>query len=227
MDRYIAWPGQALAYKIGQLKILELRERAKKALGDKFDLRAFHDQVLDSGALPLDVLSDRIDAWIAAQKSAASEISHAPGKLAAHERFFFGVLHGVSFCKNYPTKRCDLSSYRPANRHERLGKRKSSRYGPTFSVMMPGSGSPIILQSPCFLADFGTYFAVFCAGSRLFWPRLGEGQGREAPGLPGTLLLDAPSDRIDARIAAKKPASHQMDAACRVAVGFRESIALD
>jgi uncharacterized protein (DUF885 family) len=71
VDRYIAWPAQATAYKIGQLKILELRDRAKKALGDKFDLRAFHDQVLDAGALPLDVLTDRIDAWIAAQKAAS------------------------------------------------------------------------------------------------------------------------------------------------------------
>jgi uncharacterized protein (DUF885 family) len=67
-DRYIAWPGQALAYKVGQLKILELRDRAKKALGPKFDLRAFHDEVVDSGALPLDVLDQRVNDWIAAQK---------------------------------------------------------------------------------------------------------------------------------------------------------------
>jgi uncharacterized protein (DUF885 family) len=73
VDRYIAWPSQALAYKVGQLKILELRDRAKKALGDKFELRAFHDQVLDAGALPLDVLSDRIDGWIAGQKAAAAK----------------------------------------------------------------------------------------------------------------------------------------------------------
>jgi len=69
VDRYIAWPAQALGYKIGQLKILELRTRAQQALGPKFDLKAFHDQVVDSGALPMDVLDARINAWIAAQKS--------------------------------------------------------------------------------------------------------------------------------------------------------------
>ena len=72
VDRYISTPGQALAYKVGQLTILRLRERAQKALGAKFDIRAFHDQVVDAGALPLDVLSDRIDDWISAQVGANS-----------------------------------------------------------------------------------------------------------------------------------------------------------
>jgi uncharacterized protein (DUF885 family) len=70
-DRYITWPGQALAYKMGQLKILELREHAKKELGDKFDIRAFHDEILGGGALPLDVLETRVTAWIGTQKAKA------------------------------------------------------------------------------------------------------------------------------------------------------------
>ena len=68
VDRYIAWPGQALAYKLGQMKILELRERARQALGQRFDLRAFHDAVLDEGPLPLDILDTRINAWIEQQE---------------------------------------------------------------------------------------------------------------------------------------------------------------
>lgn len=68
VDRYIAWPGQACAYKIGQLKISELRARAERALADKFDLRAFHDAVLGSGAIPLPTLEAKIDRWIAARK---------------------------------------------------------------------------------------------------------------------------------------------------------------
>jgi uncharacterized protein (DUF885 family) len=69
-DRYIGWPGQALGYKLGQLKILELRAKAEQALGPKFDIKAFHDEVVDSGALPLNLLETRTDAWIDSQKAA-------------------------------------------------------------------------------------------------------------------------------------------------------------
>ena len=68
-DRYIAWPAQALSYKLGQLKFRELRERAKKELGPQFDIRKFHDEMLDGGTLPLDLLDARTDKWIAQQKS--------------------------------------------------------------------------------------------------------------------------------------------------------------
>ena len=68
-DRYIAWPAQALSYKLGQLKFRELRERAQKELGPKFDIRSFHDEMLDGGTLPLDLLEARTDKWIAEQKA--------------------------------------------------------------------------------------------------------------------------------------------------------------
>ena len=67
VDRYIAWPAQALSYKMGQMKILELRARAQRELGAKFDLRAFHDAVLDQGPLPLDILEMKINEWITTQ----------------------------------------------------------------------------------------------------------------------------------------------------------------
>lgn len=69
IDRYIAWPGQALAYKIGQLKIRELRTLAEKELGPKFDKRKFHDAVLENGAIPLNLLESHVKAWIAQEKS--------------------------------------------------------------------------------------------------------------------------------------------------------------
>jgi uncharacterized protein (DUF885 family) len=67
VDRYIAWPGQALAYKLGQLEIVKLREQARQKLGDKFDIRNFHDEVLGNGALPLDILDSEVNAWINSQ----------------------------------------------------------------------------------------------------------------------------------------------------------------
>ena len=69
IERYIVMPGQATAYKIGMLKIVELREKAKRELGDQFDIRAFHDTVLANGAVPLSVLEELVDEWIAEVKA--------------------------------------------------------------------------------------------------------------------------------------------------------------
>ena len=72
VDRYVAWPGQALGYKLGQMTILKLREEAKRELGDRFDIRKFHDAVLEEGPLPLDVLEEQVHKWVEKQKAIAA-----------------------------------------------------------------------------------------------------------------------------------------------------------
>jgi len=74
-DRYIVWPGQALGYKIGQLKILELRDYARQELGNRFDIRKFHDEVLGAGSLPMDVLETRVKGWVADEKQAGARVT--------------------------------------------------------------------------------------------------------------------------------------------------------
>jgi len=81
VNRYIAWPGQALAYKLGQLEILKLRQYAKEQLGDKFNIRNFHDEILDSGALPLDVLDKHVREWVGKQKTGVAAGAQQPGSL--------------------------------------------------------------------------------------------------------------------------------------------------
>ena len=85
-DRYIAWPGQALAYKMGQLEIRKLRERTKAELGAGFSIRAFHDEIINGGAMPLDLLDARVNAWIASQKPANASVMapSAPPASVAH-----------------------------------------------------------------------------------------------------------------------------------------------
>src|SRR4051794_6895782 len=84
-DRYIAWPGQALAYKIGQLTIRKLRDEARQQLGPKFDIKAFHDEILNGGAMPLDLLQERVERWIK-QQAAKTAASEKPNSAVANRR---------------------------------------------------------------------------------------------------------------------------------------------
>jgi uncharacterized protein (DUF885 family) len=79
IDRYIYWPGQALSYKLGELKIKELRARATNELGPKFNVKEFHEVVLGSGAIPLDMLENNVNAWIAKKKAALGMASNKTG----------------------------------------------------------------------------------------------------------------------------------------------------
>ncbi len=76
VDRYIAWPAQALSYKLGQLEILKLREQAQKELGARYDIRAFHDEILDGGSLPMDVMDARVTVWIRSQRPVEASAAH-------------------------------------------------------------------------------------------------------------------------------------------------------
>jgi len=79
IDRYVNWPAQSLGYKIGQLKFIELRERARQRLGSQFDIRKYHEQVLDAGSLPLDLLEQRVDRWIQAQEKTSQSAGDESG----------------------------------------------------------------------------------------------------------------------------------------------------
>jgi uncharacterized protein (DUF885 family) len=74
-DRYIAWPGQALAYKMGQLTIRKLRDDARVQLGSKFDIKAFHDEILNGGSMPLDLLQDRVHRWLKEQSPRTASVA--------------------------------------------------------------------------------------------------------------------------------------------------------
>jgi uncharacterized protein (DUF885 family) len=101
-DRYIAWPAQALSYKLGQPKIRELRDRGQKELGPKFDIRKFHDEMLDDGTLPLDLLQARTDKWIAQQKMkwrGTDSCGDSRPRLPGRAKLGYAFVNGTASCR--------------------------------------------------------------------------------------------------------------------------------
>jgi uncharacterized protein (DUF885 family) len=124
-DRYIVWPGQALAYKIGQMKIAELRERAQQALGPRFDIRAFHDEVLGAGALPLDLLEERIDSWLSTLSGQTGSLLNKPQTSSLRQEGPHDVrafLTGVSGARGRSDAGKDLRSAHPLPVREAPGE---------------------------------------------------------------------------------------------------------
>jgi uncharacterized protein (DUF885 family) len=110
VERYIVAPGQACSYKVGMLKILELRERAKQALGERFDLRAFHDVMLKNGCVPLEILEQLVDEWIEKSRGGKTRFQQA----------FSGVFRrsGVSAERRHPHHKHQISGTLPRRRCE-------------------------------------------------------------------------------------------------------------
>jgi hypothetical protein len=106
IDRYISWPGQALAYKIGQLKMLELRQKCEQALGDEFDVRAFHDEMLGAGALPMEILETRMNRWLADVGAALAANSLRAGRRPCGTQCNAAVDHPPRQAPPFPRDNC-------------------------------------------------------------------------------------------------------------------------
>ena len=146
MERYINWPGQATSYKIGQLKIVELRRRAEQALGNRFDIRDFHEVILGNGALPLDVLESQVDAYIASRKSLNIMADTPPDRLSLNHRspyFDADTLRRGVGIRFKGRERTDVEEYCISEGWIRVAAGKSlDRHGQPVTIKLSGEVEP-------------------------------------------------------------------------------------